>query len=415
MAIRRGRNARSTTGRQGTPRPRRRRTGGELARTEERLVATRGPATSGESSHASDASSSRPRLAGGTRLGPYRVEALIGKGGMGEVYRARDTSLGRDVALKVLRCGTPGQTTRLTRFDHEARALAALNHPNIGAIHSLVDEAGVHGLVLEFINGPTLAAKLLSGPLTLPETLSIARQIASALAAAHVNGIIHRDLKPANLKITPAGVLKVLDFGLAKLSDQAESSADAPTMSLNGSDDGRVTGTTVYMSPEQARGKPVDQRTDIWAFGCVLFEMLTGRRAFGGETTSDTIAAILDRQPDLTTLPRRTPAGLRRLLVRCLEKDPTRRLQDIADAQFDLEDALADSTRGTHQYLIGVCRTRPRPWFLAIGVALLLAGAAAGAVCTWLVASAAMENARARGHDNGGRDVYLQVRPLDCP
>jgi len=413
MAIRRGRNARSTTSRQGAPRPRRRRTGGERARTGERLVATGGPATSGESS-SSGAGSSRPRLAGGTRLGPYRVAALIGKGGMGEVYRARDTSLGRDVALKVLRSAAFGQTTRLTRFDHEARALAALNHPNIGAIHALIDEAGVRGLVLEFVNGPTLAAKLLRGPLALPETLSIARQIASALAAAHGNGIVHRDLKPANLKITPEGMVKVLDFGLAKLTDQAESSADAPTMSLGGSDDGRVTGTTVYMSPEQARGKPVDKRTDIWAFGCVLFEMLTGRRAFGGETTSDTIAAILDRQPDLTTLPRRTPAGLRRLLSRCLEKDPARRLQDIADAQFDLEDALADNTRRTHQYLTGVFQTRPRPWFLAIGVALLLAGAAAGAVCMWLVASAAVENARGRGHEDG-RGVFMHVRPLDCP
>jgi serine/threonine protein kinase len=364
--------------------------------------------------HRSEDGPSPPRLTCGTHLGPYRVETLIDKGGMGEVYLARDTSLGRDVALKVLPSAALGQSRRLTRFDHEARALAALDHPNIGAIHAVIDEAGVRGLVLEFIHGPTLAARLLHGPLTLPETLSIARQIASGLAAAHASGIVHRDLKPANLKITPEGVVKVLDFGLAKLSEPGERSGDAPTMSFDGSDDGRVTGTTAYMSPEQARGKLVDRRTDIWAFGCVLFEMLTGRRAFAGDTTSDTIAAILDRQPDLTTLPRRTPAGLRRLLVRCLEKDPARRLQDIADAHFDLEDALADSTRGVPQYLTGVLRARPRPWWLAIGVALLLAGAAAGAVCTWLVASAAIENARAHRHDDG-RDVYLQVRPLDCP
>ena len=359
--------------------------------------ATRRPLTSGGSGRSAESEADHPRLTSGTCVGPYRIGTLIGRGGMGEVYRARDMWLGRDVALKVLPSDSVGHRRRATRFDDEARALAALHHPNIGGIHAIVDEDGVRGLVLEYISGPTLATKLLSGPLPLAETLSIARQIAEALSAAHSSGIVHRDLKPANLKITPDGVVKVLDFGIARLHEQAGPTADAPTMSLDASDEGRVTGTTAYMSPEQTRGKAVDRRTDIWAFGCVLFEMLTGRRAFGGDTTSDTIVAILERQPDLSTLPRRMPSALRRLLSRCLQKDPARRLQDISDAQFDLDEARAESAASLRRTFAGLFgRYRARPTQLAMHVVLLLAGAALCAWWTWLVASAAVDRAHVR-------------------
>jgi Tol biopolymer transport system component len=280
----------------------------------------------------------------GRRLGVYEIIGALGAGGMGEVYRARDTELGRDVAIKVLPREFVADRDRLARFEREARVLAALNHPNIGAIYGLEHIDGVRALVMELVEGQTLAERIGNrGIGDWRSALSIARQIADALEAAHGKGIVHRDLKPANIKITPAGVVKVLDFGLAK-TDAASgfSAADAsksPTLTVGGTRQGVLLGTAAYMSPEQARGQSVDKRADIWAFGCVLYELLAGRLAFSGNTVSDHIAAILEREPDWTALPATTPPAVQRLLRRCLEKDTKRRLHDIADARIEIEDA----------------------------------------------------------------------------
>ena len=278
----------------------------------------------------------------GTRLGPYEILSAIGAGGMGEVYRATDTKLRRDVAVKVLPDAVATDPLRLLRFQREAQVLASLNHPNIAHIYGVEDSDSMHGLIMELVEGPTLTERIATRAIPPNEALSIARQIAEALEVAHEQGVIHRDLKPSNIKLRPDGVAKVLDFGLAKLAESSTGSsatltvtAPEPMTSL-----GTILGTAAYMSPEQARGKPVDKRTDIWAFGCVLFEMLTGRAAFNGETASDIIAAVLNRDPDLTTLPASTPPAVRRLLKRCLEKDAKRRLHDIADARIEIDDAL---------------------------------------------------------------------------
>ncbi len=277
-----------------------------------------------------------PRLTPGSSVGPYRIERLLGVGGMGEVYRARDTTLRRDVAIKILRHLT-AEPERLARFEREARMLAALNHPNIGAIYGLEAAHGDRALVLELVEGETLADRIQRGPASVTDALTIARQIADALDAAHEKGIIHRDLKPANVKVTPGGVVKVLDFGLAKA---ATGELQSPTVTMDGSQARTILGTAAYMSPEQARGQTVDKRTDIWAFACVFYEMLTGQMAFPGATVSDTIVAILAREPDWTALPATTPPMVARLLRRGLEKDPKRRLRDIADARAELDDAL---------------------------------------------------------------------------
>jgi serine/threonine protein kinase len=279
----------------------------------------------------------RTQVASATRgtIGPYRVMGLLGTGGMGEVFRARDPKLNRDVALKLLPDAFAFDPDRLARFRREARALAALNHPHIAAIYGLEEADGRPALVLELVEGVTLAERIAGGPLSLRETLTLASQIAEALEAAHEKGIVHRDLKPANIKVTPAGVVKVLDFGLAK-TDTAERPATEAVASLPTADGrtrgGAVVGTAAYMSPEQARGSEVDIRTDIWAFGCVLFEMLSGRKAFGADADSDSREKVLAREPDWTALPARTPVSVRGLLRRCLEKDPARRLQTIAEA-----------------------------------------------------------------------------------
>ena len=277
----------------------------------------------------------------GTRFGPYEVSVQIGVGGMGEVYRARDTKLGRDVALKILPPAFTSDADRVARFEREARLLASLNHPHIGAIYGFEDAGNVPALVLELVEGDTLDVRVLRGPLPFSEALAIAQQIADALDAAHGSGIIHRDLKPSNIKITPDGVVKVLDFGLAKALAAEGSAPDlskSPTMTAVGTNVGVILGTAAYMSPEQARGKALDKRTDIWAFGCVLYELLAGRLAFKGETFSDTIATILEREPDWAALPPATPATIRSLLRRCLEKDQKRRLRDIGDARHAIED-----------------------------------------------------------------------------
>jgi Tol biopolymer transport system component len=276
----------------------------------------------------------------GRQVGSHQILSLLGTGGMGEVYRARDTKLGRDVAVKVVAGAFLSEPDRLVRFEREARVLATLNHPHIGAIYGLLEGDGVRGLVLELVEGATLDERLGSGPLPVPEALSVARQLADALEAAHAKGIVHRDLKPANLKLTPDGIVKVLDFGLAKVFAVDGPADDASTVARGATQEGLIAGTPAYMSPEQARGKPVDKRTDIWAFGAVFYEILTARPVFRRETTSDTIAAVLDREPDWSALPAETPARIRRLLERCLEKDPRSRLRDIGDARLEIDDAL---------------------------------------------------------------------------
>jgi Tol biopolymer transport system component len=314
----------------------------------------------------------------GRRLGPYVVHSSLGVGGMGEVYRAKDEQLGREVAIKVLPAVFAADPERLRRLEGEARVLAALNHPFIASIYGLVQAEGVHGLVLELVEGPTLADRLdeVGGRgLPIEEALAIARQIADAVDAAHEKGIVHRDLKPANIKLTGAGVVKVLDFGLAKVVVAAPPpSSSSPTLRRGDTEEGTVLGTAAYMSPEQARGKAVDKRMDIWAFGCVLFEMLTGRPPFTGETPADTLAGIVEREPDWRTLPDATPRPVRRLLARCLQKDPRTRLRDIGDAQADLAGAGEDEApRGL--------RTAGTAGALSIGAVIAAVAIAIGA---WL-------------------------------
>ncbi len=285
----------------------------------------------------------------GTRLGPYRIDSLLGAGGMGEVYRATDTVLGRQVAIKMLPAAVAADPERIARFRREAKVLASLNHSNIGAIYG-VEAAGsgpdsTLGLVLELVEGPTLADRIASGPLPIDEALAVARQIAEALEAAHQQGIVHRDLKPANIKVREDGVVKVLDFGLARLDDAltgdlssghaAADSATITTPAMKAA--GVLLGTAAYMSPEQAKGRPADKRSDIWAFGCVLYEMLTGRRAFSGEDVTDTLAAVVRGETDYTALPRETPEALQALIRGCLTRDRHRRLGDIAAARFVLD------------------------------------------------------------------------------
>ena len=337
----------------------------------ERLIASHQEAgTFGETA----AARSAPHLAPGTSFGPYVVGTLLGAGGMGEVYRARDPKLGRDVAIKVLPADVTGDPHRLSRFTREARLLASLNHPNVGAIYEVEDAGGVRALVLELIDGPTLADRLAGGALPQREAFGIARQIAAALEAAHEKGIVHRDLKPANIKITPAGVVKVIDFGIAKV-DRAVSSLDRPATATA---TGLVIGTAAYMSPEQARGAAVDKRTDVWAFGCVLYEMLTGRQPFDAATSSDSIARILDHEPAWERVPADVPPAVQKLLRRCLNKDPSERLHDIADARLEIADAMSLPASGVDRNP-AIARSRPR-W---VWVALTSAAAIVVATIWW--------------------------------
>ena len=322
----------------------------------------------------------------GTTLGPYTVTAKIGEGGMGEVYRATDTKLDRDVALKVLPEAFTADPDRLARFEREAKVLASLNHPNIGTIYGLEEAEGVKALVLELIEGPTLADRIKQGPIPVDEALPIARQIAEALEAAHEQGIVHRDLKPANIKVRSDGTVKVLDFGLAKaLAGDAEAAdlSQSPTMtaSMGGTREGVILGTAAYMSPEQARGRPLDKRTDIWAFGCVLFEMLTGRSALGGETLSDTIAGILEREPEWGLLPAGVPPGVATYLRRCFERDPKRRVRDIGDVRLAMEGAFetTDTVRGDSATVQPFAAWQ-RPMSIA---ATVLAAVALGGLAVW--------------------------------
>src|SRR5271156_5675566 len=271
----------------------------------------------------------------GDKLGPYEIVSLLGKGGMGEVWRVRDPRLGREVAIKV----SAQQFT--DRFEREARAIAALNHPNICTLH----DVGPNYLVMELIEGPTLAERIAKRSIPLKEALTIARQIAEALEAAHEKGIVHRDLKPANIKFTSEGQVKVLDFGLAKVQEPASNdSEEAPTLTVSATHAGMIVGTAAYMSPEQAAVKPTDKRADIWSFGVVLWELLTGHRLFEGETLTQTLAEVLRGPIDFDKLPRETPSEIRRLLRRCLDRDVKNRLRDIGEARIAIEAALAGET-----------------------------------------------------------------------
>jgi Protein kinase domain/WD40-like Beta Propeller Repeat len=320
--------------------------GDEALRQEfESLLAVDGAAAAFLERPAAEGLAGEPRATDlvGQTWGAYTIVAPLGAGGMGEVYQAHDARLDRDVALKVLRSEVSADPERRARLAREAKSLAALGHPNIGAIFGLEERDGAVALILELVEGPTLAERLEDGPLPAPEALAVARQIAEALQAAHDKGFVHRDLKPANivLQTSPEGTphAKVLDFGLAKpLAGDA-----SPRAALSDTTEGRILGTPAYMSPEQARGLAVDRRTDIWAFGCVLFEMLSGLQPFEGATVTDTLARILDREPDWSALPQTTPDSVRRLLERCLRKEPHRRLHDIGDALIELEDGSTGS------------------------------------------------------------------------
>ena len=329
-------------------------------------------------------------LSPGTRLGPYEIAAQIGAGGMGEVYRATDTTLARQVAIKVLPTVFSQDPERLARFEREAKTLAALNHPHIAQIYGLEISSGMRALVMEFVEGEDLSQRIARGPIPLDDALPIARQMAEALEVAHEQGIVHRDLKPANIKVTPDGVVKVLDFGLAKLTQvQAVATpahvTESPTITspamLTGA--GMILGTAAYMSPEQAAGRPADKRSDVWAFGVVLYEMLTGKRAFDGGGVSETLAAVLRGEPDWDALPATTPAPIDKLLRGCLQKDRKERVPDIAVARFEIKDALAmrGASRLRAEGLVAATEPRPR-WRRALpaAAAAVVTGALVGAV-----------------------------------
>lgn len=305
----------------------------------------------------------------GRTLGHYRVLEKLGEGGMGEVYRAHDTKLGRDVAIKVLPAAVARDPERLARLEREARVLASVNHPNVATLYGLEDEGDVPFLVMELVEGETLHERISRGPLFLEEALPLFQRIARGLEAAHEKGVIHRDLKPANVKVAPGGDAKVLDFGLAKIFSgevASSTSSDAPTITRKETENGVILGTAAYMSPEQARGRPLDKRTDVWSFGCCLYEALSGRAAFLGETVSDTLANILQREPDAGALPRGTPARIRNLISRCLVKDPLNRLRDIGDARIELQAAATEPA-------LVEDRRRPRSWSLMGAIVALAA------------------------------------------
>jgi serine/threonine protein kinase len=341
-------------------------------------------------------------LGAGTRVGGYEIVGALGAGGMGEVYRARDLRLKREVALKMLPDSVASDPERLARFQREAEVLASLNHPNIAAIYGFEDSDGVRALVMELVEGETLADRIASGAMPVDEALPIARQIAEALEAAHDQGIIHRDLKPANIKLRPDGAVKVLDFGLAKLTEaggagQASGTGgDAVSVSPTITSPALMTGvgvllgTAPYMSPEQAKGRPADKRSDIWAFGCILYEMLTSKRAFEGEDVADTLANVLKAQPDWNAIPASTSASAVRLLRRCLVKDPSDRLRDIGDARFDIREALTSDNS-----VMPPALTNRERFVWAAAVVVVLAAAAA---FSWT-----------RGPSVVGREMRLEI------
>jgi eukaryotic-like serine/threonine-protein kinase len=314
-------------------------------------------------------------LASGTKVGPYEIISSVGSGGMGEVYRARDTRLGREVAVKFLLPSTSQDPARLTRFAREARVLASLNHPNIAQIYELEETETGPALIMELVAGPTLAERIARGPIPLSEALPIARQIAEALDAAHEEGIVHRDLKPANIKLTPSGAVKILDFGLAKVREAAVATEGVESHSPTApavSHEGMILGTAAYMSPEQAEGKTTDRRTDLWSFGVVFLEMLTGRRVFSGESLTQVLASVLREEPDWSSLPPDTPSAIRRLLRRCLQKAPDRRLSSAGDARLDIDEALLEDDAETPRLhaptAVAPRRLRALTWLTALAL-----------------------------------------------
>jgi eukaryotic-like serine/threonine-protein kinase len=332
-----------------------------------------------------------PSLIGQT-ISHYRVTAKLGAGGMGEVYRATDTRLGREVAVKVLLSSFSGDAQRMARFEREAQLIASLNHPGIASIFGLEESKGIRGLIMELVEGPTLAERLRQGSIPLDEALHIAKQIADSLEYAHEHGIIHRDLKPSNVKVTADGSVKLLDFGLAKAmeGDTAADISNSPTISVAATQAGIILGTAPYMSPEQARGKPVDRRADIWAFGVLLFEMLTGQPLYGGTTMSEILARVIEREPDLHRLPLTIPAPIRQLIRQCLTKNPRQRLRDIGDARLALEEYLANpsaaqSSTGTTGPAAQSGSTRLLVWLFG-GVVL---GALIAGTTVWRLRSSA--------------------------
>jgi len=338
----------------------------------------------------------------GQKVGSFEIVEMIGRGGMGVVYLARDTKLKRSVAIKSMPVELQADSTARTRFRREAELLASLNHPNIAAIHDIIEQdEGAGYLILEYVPGETLAQRIAREPLKLEEAFSIGQQIAEAVSAAHEKGIVHRDLKPGNIKITPEGKVKVLDFGLAKASvDEGRSGETAVTQP------GRVIGTPAYMSPEQACGKPTDKRSDIWSFGCLMYEMLTGHLPFEGETATEILARIIEREPDWEVLPQEIPANIRALLRRCLEKDPRRRLRDIGDAAIEIKETLTLPATATAARLTAPVRTLWR-WAIAIGLVV-------GAIVVLLTVVVGLNIGRWREQLLGGpgRIKSLAVLPL---
>ena len=316
----------------------------------------------------------------GISLGFYEVLSALGKGGMGEVWRARDSKLGREVALKTLPEEFARDNDRLARFEREARVLAAINHPNIASIYGLEEHAGGRFIVLELVEGENLAERLARGPMPVEDAIRVGLQIATAVEAAHEKGVVHRDLKPANIKVTRDGTVKVLDFGLAKaleVESRNSSISNSPTMSLAATANGQILGTAAYMSPEQARGTNVDHRSDVWAFGCVLFEMLTGRQVFRGETFSDVLASVLARPPDFTELHAQLHPRIRELIQRCLEKDPKRRWQAIGDVRVELDRVVSSGEfheDARHDAAPKTKRLHLLPWIAAVAVIAAAAG-----------------------------------------
>jgi serine/threonine protein kinase len=341
----------------------------------------------------------------GAKLGRYEIRSKLGEGGMGEVYRARDEKLNRDVAIKILTEAFAQDSDRLARFKREAQVLASLNHPNIASIYGLEELNGSMALAMELVEGPTLANRLAAGPIPLDETLIIARQMATALEAAHERGIIHRDIKPANVKVTEETTVKVLDFGLAKVfADETPESdlSHSPTL-IKGTQAGMILGTAAYMSPEQAKGKVVDKRSDVWAFGCVLFEMLTGKQTFTGETLTDILASVVRAEPDWSALPAVTPEVIRRLLRRCLTKDPKQRLRDIGEARITIESFLGGKSEETTELAASKGPLRGRNTLLWVaGIALAFIASGAG---MWLL--------RPAGSEIPLRKLELQIPALD--
>ena len=342
-------------------------------------------------------------LSPGTRLGHYDVTSLLGEGGMGQVWQATDTQLNRQVALKILPDAFAADPDRLARFTREAQILASLNHPNIAAIHGIEEAEGTRALVLELVEGPTLADRIAKGAIPVDEALPIAKQIAEALEAAHEAGVIHRDLKPANIKVREDGTVKVLDFGLAKALDPNPEGdpSQSPTLTAAATQMGVIMGTAAYMSPEQARGKTVDKRADIWAFGVVLYEMLTGRRAFEGEDVSLTLSAVLQREPEWAVLPANVPHGLKTYLRRCLQKDPKQRVRDIGDMRLAFEGAFETTAADT----LAATPMQPGKWSSGVGHLIPWAIAAAAIVV-------AIVQTMPTSVDSGARMTRFSV-PLD--